>query len=132
MSGTDCCSVHSMVMLVRLEAGRADLGGQGGRVERLVEQAERRQVDGVAARRPAGCPLGRLEPPDWSSTVGDDVDVELDAAVVLIAAWTTEPIDCGSIGMSGRNRHSYSYSSPVASLTIGWKANVWSFRRLKK
>ena len=36
------------------------------------------------------------------------------------------------IGMSGRNRHSYSCSFPVASSTIGWKATAWRVRRLKK
>ena len=39
---------------------------------------------------------------------------------VSIAAWTIEPMDCGSIGIDGRNRHSYSCSSPVASSTMGW------------
>ena len=49
-----------------------------------------------------------------------------------MAAWTIDPIDCGSIGMFGRKRHSYSCSSPLASSTIGWNATVWSVRRLKK
>ena len=35
---------------------------------------------------------------------------------VSIAAWTIAVIDCGSIGMCGRNRHSYSWSSPVVEL----------------
>ena len=51
---------------------------------------------------------------------------------VSIAAWTIAVIDCGSIGMFGRKRHSYSYSAPVASSTIGWNATWWTFRRLKK
>ena len=51
---------------------------------------------------------------------------------VSMAAWTIDEIDCGSIGMSGRNRHSYSWSAPVASSTIGWNATPWSLRRLKK
>jgi hypothetical protein len=41
-------------------------------------------------------------------------------------------IDCGSIGISGRNRHSYSCSSPLDSSTMGWNAIRWSVRRLKK
>ena len=38
---------------------------------------------------------------------------------VLIAAWTTDAIDCGSMGILGRKRHSYSYSSPVPMSMIG-------------
>ena len=37
--------------LARVEAGGADLVAQRGRLEGRIEQAERRQVDGVAARR---------------------------------------------------------------------------------
>ncbi len=51
---------------------------------------------------------------------------------VSMAADTIEVIDCGSIGICGRNRHSYSCSSPVASSTIGWNATRCRVRRLKK
>ncbi len=43
---------------------------------------------------------------------------------VSIAAWTIAVIDWGSIGMFGRNRHSYSCSSPVLISTIGWNATA--------
>src|SRR4029079_9205023 len=50
--------------LARVEADLADLGGQRGRLEGAIDEAERRQVDGVAALRQARLASGRLEPPD--------------------------------------------------------------------
>jgi len=51
---------------------------------------------------------------------------------VPIAACTIADTDCGSMGITGRNRHSNSWRWPVANSTIGWKYTRWLFLRLKK
>ena len=45
------------------------------------------------------------------------------ARPVAIAASTIVLIEAGWCGMFGRKRHSYSWSSPVDSSTIGWKCD---------
>ncbi len=45
---------------------------------------------------------------------------------VWMAAATTEVIDWGSCGISGRNMHSYSWRVIVSRSTIGWKTTWWS------
>jgi len=80
MSGTDCCSVHSMVIW-RVSRPTSDPGGQNGRLEGAIDEAERRQVDGIATLRQTRLAGGRLEPADPLERGGHDVDVEFDAAI---------------------------------------------------
>ena len=67
--------------VVRVEAGVADPRPEGRRLERRVEQAERRQVDRVAAGRPAGGAFGRLDPADVLEHGAHDVHVQLHTSV---------------------------------------------------
>ena len=81
MSGTDCCSVHSIVIWRGSSPAPRTRASSAGGVERGIEQAEGRQVDRVPARLDAGVPAVGLEAADLLEHGRDDVHVELDAAV---------------------------------------------------
>jgi hypothetical protein len=118
--------------LSRVEVGGTDLLDHHGRLERRVEQAGRHEVQRVmVGREPRGPAIG-LDALDPGETHRDDVRVELDATIRVDRGLDDRPDRLGQHRHVGRNRHSYSYSSPLASRTIGWYAKAWRFRRLKK